>query len=327
MLSLRHAIAQRLRADSALDYDPESEIVVTVGAAEALLVALLATLDSGDEVMLPEPGWPNAVGCAYIAGAIPVAVPLHKENGFQIDPNDVRRLLSRRTKAIFINSPHNPTGAITQPDVMSDLAEIANASNLVVISDEVYGRLYYDRPPVSIATVPGMRDRTLVIGSVSKTYAMTGWRIGWVAGPASILRHVHAIHQASVTSATSFAQVGAAAALADNQECVSALVAELSARKDILVSSLLQACPTCIIPPRGGLFAYLDVRKWADSGEQFADLLLRSDGIAVVPGTAFGPSQKDFVRLSFGAARSDLLPASQILVRRLQGSQSVGVRH
>jgi aminotransferase len=235
---LREAIAEKLLRENGIHVDPENEIIVTVGANEAILLAMLALLDPGDEVIIPDPIWLHYFYCAQLAEARPVHLPIRQENKFQIDPSDLHKALSPRTKMIIVNSPHNPTGAILDEETLKAIATIAIERDLLVISDEIYEKIIYDGAiHHSMASLPDMADRTLTVNGFSKAYSMTGWRLGYVAGRKTLIDSLIRVHQYSATCATSFAQKGAVAAYRGSQTCVRDMVSEFDRRRQFLVQA------------------------------------------------------------------------------------------
>jgi aminotransferase len=303
ILPLRLAISERIQEDEGLTYDPLSEIIVTVGANEAVALCMLALLNPGDEVLIPEPAWSHAQMCAILAGAVPVLVPLEFDSEFRLDPDVVRSKITNRTRMLVLNSPHNPTGAVIDRETQQQLAQIAIESDIFVVSDEIYSRLTYDGVSATgIASVPGMQERTLVINGFSKTYAMTGWRMGWVSGPERLIKALLKIHQYTVTSTTSFAQIGALEALKGPQDFVSMLLGELDTRRQRVLETVQRLPMLDAIRPKGAFYVYVKVGDLGLDGHEFAAWLLENYHVAVIPGRAFGSNQDSFVRISFGSS-------------------------
>ncbi len=297
---LRSAIAEKLERDNGLRYDPESEILVTVGAAEAIFDAFLAFLDPGDEVLFPEPSWLNYAAAARLAGAIPVPMPMREANGYQIDPEEVRKLITPRTRLMVVVSPHNPTGAVQSPEVLQSLAELAVAHDLLVISDEIYERIVYDGlVNLSPASLPGLRERTITINGFSKAYSMTGWRLGYAAAPKDLIQAMNRVHQYNVACACSFAQDGAVAALRGPQDCVAAMVAEFRRRRDLVVPAINAVEGLSCLNPGGAFYVWVNVARLGVPAEDFSTRLLEGAYVSSVPGTVFGPSGEGYVRLSY----------------------------
>ena len=296
---LRRAIARKLATDNGLDYD-ESEVLVVQGASQAIAVAVQGFLGPGDELLVPSPAYLNYFHCATLAGATPVPVPLRDENHFQLDPDEVAARVTPRTRMLVVNTPHNPTGAVCSRDVLLRIAEIACERDLLVLSDEIYEKLVYDGAEhVSIAALPGMRERTFTVNGFAKAYSMTGWRIGYVAAPRALIDVMVRIVQYTTVCPTSFAQFGALAALEGPQGPVASMRAEFERRRG-LVQRRLAGIPglTCA-RLQGAFYAFPDVASYGLSDDELADRLLAEAGVAVVPGSAFGPGGAGHVRISY----------------------------
>jgi aspartate/methionine/tyrosine aminotransferase len=313
---LRAAIAEKLHRENGLAYDPEGEIIVTVGAGEAILLVSLAFLNPGDEVLYCEPTWVNYAAAARIAGAIPVPVPLRESNGYQIDLEDVRRLISPRTRLLVVVSPNNPTGTVQSPEILRGLADLAVRHNLLVISDEIYERIVYDgQTHLSLASCPGMRERTITINGLSKTYSMTGWRLGYAAAPQPIIQSMNRVHQYNVACASAFAQAGAVAALTGPQACVAEMVAEFTRRRDLVVPAINGMGKLSCLKPGGAFYVWANIQGMGISAEEFSMRLLESAYVSLVPGTVFGESGQGYVRLSYANSYERLEEAMRRLTR------------
>jgi len=308
--ALRAAIADKLRCDNGLSYDPETEILVSVGAAEAILAALLALAGPGDEVLYPEPGWVNYAAAARLAGAVPVPVPLREASGFQMDPDEVRRRLTPRTRLLVVVSPHNPTGAVQSPESLRALAELAVRHDLVVVSDEIYEKILYDDLiHVSLASFPGLRERTITVNGFSKAYSMTGWRLGYAAAPPPFIQAMNRVHQYNVSCACAFAQAGAVAALRGPQDCVAAMVREFRRRRDLVVPALNDIPGLACLRPGGAFYVWLNIQGRRMTSEDFALRLLETAYVSLVPGPVFGESGQGYVRLSYANSYERLAEA------------------
>jgi aspartate/methionine/tyrosine aminotransferase len=316
---LRAAIAEKLWRDNGLRVDPDRGIVVTVGAKESVFMCLYGLLDPGDEILVPTPVWPDYLDTTKVVGAVPVEVPLRPERGYQPDPADLAAAVTPRTKALVIHSPHNPTGAVTDEATLRAVAETAAEFDLLVIADEIYEKLIYDGVHVSIASLPGMCERTVTINGFSKAYSMTGWRLGYVAGPPALIAPLLKVHQVTTTCATSFAQWGGVAAYRGDQGCVAEMTAEF-ARRRALVADALRAMPgITLVPPRGAFYAFPDVRALGMPDVELAELLLREAHVATVPGSTFGRSGEGHLRISY-AAGYDILAAALERMARVVGA-------
>jgi aminotransferase len=297
-VELREAIAENIRASYGVAYDPEEEILVTVGASEALYLALTAILDTGDEVIVPEPSFVAYTAEVLFTGGVAVTVPTFVQNQFQVTAEDIERAVTPRTKAILIGYPNNPTGAVMTRDCLVQVGEVARKHDLLIISDELYARLVYGVEHVCVPALPGLRERTIYINGFSKGYAMTGWRLGYAAAPKEILAAMRKIHQYTIMSAPTSAQAAGVEALLRGQRHVDDMVKEYDRRRKLLVGGLNTLGLDCF-EPKGAFYAFPSVAKSGLDEEQFAEALLLEEEVAVVPGSAFGPSGKGFVRMCY----------------------------
>jgi aspartate/methionine/tyrosine aminotransferase len=301
--ALRAALADML-ATAGRPYDADEEIVVTAGGSEAVFAALRALLAPGDEVVIPTPAWPHYEAHARLADAIPVAVPSQAADGFVPDPERIAAAITPNTKAIVISSPSNPTGAVLDRDTLQALADLCLRHDLVAISDEIYRRFAYGtNEHISIATLPGMRERTVIADSCSKTYAMTGWRVGYAAAPKALLHRVATVHQYLTVCAPSFAQAGAVAALREGEPFVVEMVAEYARRRDALRAGLAKLPGVELTAADGAFYAF---PRFADARPGLAIRLLEAAGVATVPGTAFGAGVEDHLRISYAVSEAAL---------------------
>lgn len=298
---LRLALAAHLKALYGLDYDVEHELLITVGVSEALYLALTAILDPGDEVIVPEPCFVAYTPEVVFAGGVPVTIPTRVEDNFQVTSETIERFITPRTKALLIGYPNNPTGAVMTRSELMEIAEVAKQHDLLVISDEIYDRLVYGIEHVSVAALPGMRERTITLGGFSKNYAMTGWRLGYASGPVELLSAMRKVHQYTIMSAPTTAQAAGVEALAHGEEHVQAMVAEYDRRRRLLVGGLNTLGLDCF-EPRGAFYAFPSVVRSGMDDNTFAESLLAEEEVAVVPGSAFGPSGAGFVRMAYATA-------------------------
>jgi aspartate/methionine/tyrosine aminotransferase len=297
---LRRAIAAKLAADNGLCYDADREVLVTHGASQAIAIVLQGFTGPGDEVLVPSPAYLNYFHCATLAGATAVPVPLRQENDFQIDPEDVLDRITRKTRMLVLTTPHNPTGAVCPPEVLQELARIAVERDLLVLADEIYEKLIYDGlEHCSIAGFPDMKARTFTINGLAKAYSMTGWRIGYVAAPEEMIDVLVRIVQYTTVCPTSFAQVGAVAALEGPQEPVATMRAEFDRRRRLVAERLGSIPGIRSARLQGAFYAFPDVSAFGGSDDDLADRLLREAGVAVVPGSAFGPGGEGHIRISY----------------------------
>jgi aminotransferase len=301
ILELRQAIAENLERLYGARYEPRSEVLVTVGVSEALYLALTAVLDPGDEVIVPTPCFVAYQPEVIFAGGVPIPLRTALEDEFQARAPAVEALLTPRTKALLLGYPNNPTGAVMSRPNLQALADLAERHDLLVISDEIYDRLVYaDHQHVCFASLPRMRDRTITLGGFSKDYAMTGWRIGYAAAPAPLLAEMRKIHQYTIMSSPTTAQVAAVQAIQAGEEHVRSMVAEYDRRRRLIVAGLNElGLPT--FEPRGAFYAFPAISATGMDDETFAERLLQEERVAVVPGSAFG-ADGNHVRCSYATA-------------------------
>jgi aminotransferase len=314
-LELRQALSRHLAGRYGVEYDPAGELLISVGASEALDLALRATCDPGDEVILHEPSYVAYVPAIVFAGGVVRHVATRFEDDFALDPAAVEAAITPRTKALFLGYPSNPTGAVLPDDVQDALADIVARHDLLVYSDEIYDRLAYgDYRHRAFSSLPGMRERTILMGGFSKAYAMTGWRVGWVAAPADILSGLVKVHQYGIMSAPTVAQDAALAALEGAEPDVQRMVAEYDRRRRLLVDGL-NAIGLATFEPRGAFYAFPRITSTGLSDEDFAERLLTEEHVAVVPGSAFGPSGAGHVRMCYATAHDQLEEALRRIAR------------
>lgn len=314
ILPLREEIVKYL-AQYDLHYDVE-EIICTVGVAEAIFMVLGAYLDPGDEVLVPDPAWLNYANVPVLNGAVPVPYVLRAENGFQTDVEQLEMLVTEKTKILVLIDPSNPTGAVQHRQTLEKVAEFAIRHDLLVISDEIYDQLIYDgEKHYSIAAMPGMRERTVVLNGFSKSYAMTGWRLGYAAAPIDLIPPMVKLHAYMVTNATSIAQYGAVEALRGPQDSVVLMREEFKRRRDYIVSTINKMPMLRCNVPEGAFYVFVDVSGTGMNGERFVDFMIQH-GVGMVPGTAFGKSAEYFVRLSYAASMEEI----KICMERLRSA-------
>jgi aminotransferase len=314
-IELRRVLSDHLDRLYGVRYTPENEILVTVGASEAVDLALRATCDPGDEVILHEPSYVAYVPAVVFAGGTPVSVATRFEDDFALDPAAVEAAITPRTKALFLGYPANPTGAVLDDDVQDELARIARDHDLLVYSDEIYDRLAYGTyRHRAFSSLPGMRERTILMGGFSKAYAMTGWRVGWMCAPAGILEGIVKVHQYGIMSAPTIAQDAALVAIQGGEPHVQAMVAEYDRRRRLLVDGL-RAAGLETFEPRGAFYAFPKITSTGLTSDEFTERLLREEAVAVVPGTAFGPSGEGHVRMCYATAYDKLEEAVRRITR------------
>ena len=301
ILELRQAIAASLQQLYGIAYDPEAELLVTVGVSEALYLALTAILDPGDEVIVPQPCFVAYTAEVTFAGGTPVPIATRVENQFQVTAQEIERAITPRTKAILIGYPNNPTGAVMSRENLLAIGQLAERHDLLVLSDEIYDRLVYNGAHVCFPALPNMRGRTILLGGFSKGYAMTGWRLGYVAAPAELLAAMRKIHQYTIMSAPTTAQVAGIEALHTGEKYVQEMVTEYDRRRKLLVGGLNQLGLDCF-EPKGAFYAFPSVVKSGMDDNTFAEALLQEEQVAVVPGSAFGAGGAGFARLCYATA-------------------------
>jgi len=271
MDELKRAIADKLKEENKVEYNPDDEIIVTTGAVEGLALAMFGLLDIGDQVLVPSPCFPAYTNQIKLAGADVVSVPLKIENGFKLDIEDLRRKITPKSKMLVINSPQNPTGSVLEKDDLEKIADFAKEHDLFVVSDECYERIIYDAEHISIASLPGMQERTIIVNACSKTYSMTGWRIGFVASTPEIIDSMVRVHQDVTTCACSFAQAGAVEALRHGRSAVEAMVKEFRRRRDLVVKYLDQIEGLEYVKPQGAFYVFPSIKNFNMGAEEFCD--------------------------------------------------------
>ncbi|MCX6025900.1 MAG: aminotransferase class I/II-fold pyridoxal phosphate-dependent enzyme [Chloroflexi bacterium] len=317
ILELRQALCDHLMRRYALRFNPADEIIITVGVSEALYLALVAVLDAGDEVIVPQPCFVAYGPEVTLAGGVPVYLATRVEDSFQVTAEDIERAITPRTKAVLIGYPNNPTGAVMSRAALEHVADLAERRDILVISDEIYDRLVYGVEHVCFASLPRMRERTITLGGFSKAYAMTGWRIGYAAAPAELLAAMRKVHQYTIMSAPTTAQVAAVTALAEGEAFVEKMVSEYDRRRQLIVGGLNRLGLTCF-EPRGAFYAFPSVERSGMDDTQFAERLLEEERVAVVPGAAFGAAGAGFVRCSYATAYEQIEEALNRMERFLR---------
>ena len=301
MLGLRQELSKHLKRLYGLEYDPAEELLITVGVSEALALALLAVVEPGEEVIVPEPCFVSYRPGVIFAGGIPVTVEAMVENGFQITAEEIEKKITPKTKALLIGYPNNPTGAVMTRERLSEIAALAEKHDLVVLSDEIYDRLVYGVEHVCFSTLPNMRERTILLSGFSKTYAMTGWRLGYAAAPANLLAGMRKAHQYIIMCAPTMAQVAGIEALQHGEEAVQEMLREYDARRRVIVDGLNTIGMPCF-EPKGAFYAFPSIQNTSLSSEEFSERLLYDKKVAVVPGTAFGECGEGFVRCAYATS-------------------------
>jgi aminotransferase len=310
IFELRQMIAKHLSDRYGVDYDPRTELIITVGASEAVDASMRAILEPGDEVIYHEPCFVAYAPCIQLAGGVAVAIPTGDATDFEVSAEEIEAAVTPRTKAIFLGYPNNPTGAVLSREQLSAIAAVAERHDLLVISDEIYDRLVYgDHEHTAFSALPGMLDRTVLIGGFSKAYAMTGWRIGYVAAPAALMAGIAKVHQFAIMCAPTPAQYAAMEALTSGERFVEEMRAEYDRRRVLMTSRLNEMGLHCF-EPRGAFYCFPNVTDATGLDEEtFAQRLLAEEHVAVVPGTAFGPSGTGHVRACYATAYEQIVEA------------------
>jgi len=307
IFELREALAKKAYREYGLSYDPDSEVLITVGGTEAIFAALVGLINPGDEVLIPNPGFVCYEPCVVLAGGVPVSVPLLEKNSFKPSLKDVTSLITEKSRVIILNYPNNPTGAVLSYDETAALAEIAVKHDMIVISDEVYEKIIYDDAKHHcLATFPNMRERTLIINSFSKTYAMTGLRVGYVYGPKELVSALWLVHQYIVACVNSLAQYTALAALNGSQEFVRNMVQEFDRRRKLIHKRLNEIKGFNCSLPKGAFYVFPNIKSFGMTSEEFATFLAKEARVITVPGSAFGDHGEGYIRISYAAAYEKL---------------------
>lgn len=312
---LREAIAEKIEKETGVGVDPAKEVVVTDGGSCAITLAMMAVLNPGDEVLISNPSWPYGPGIKMAEG-VPVRYNLTEREGFRIDLDDLRSKISSKSKLIMINSPNNPTGSVTDRRELETIAEIAMENDLLVLSDEVYEKLVYDTAHVSLFSLPEMKNRTILVNSFSKTYAMTGWRIGYAVANEDVAREIAKLNLYLNTCATSFVQAAAVEALTGPQDCVKAMADQYRKRIDLVYSGLEKMEVPCA-RPRGAFYLFPDLSEFGNSSYEIGMLLLERAHVSSAPGIAFGPNGEGHLRFSCATSVENLIEALRRIEKAL----------
>lgn len=310
MLELRNAIAAKLQRDEGVTYDPASEILVTHGGIHAYYTAMQSILNPGDDVLVPDPSWATHSNMAVMLRGNVIRIPAPAENGFVPHFDSWLKALTPHTKVIVLNYPSNPTGAFPSREYLQKLQDFAKEHNLWIVSDEVYGSLYYEGKPTCAADFEGAKERTILVNSLSKSYAMTGWRVGFLAAPAPVIQQALKAGQNSITCVAPFIQKAAAFALTDPaiQEVTAGMRAAYSRRRDLVlrIATELKGERLRVIPPQGAFYFFLDLRALNMSSVEMCERILEEEGVGLVPGSAFGRQGEGFIRMTIAASEEDV---------------------
>ena len=305
--ALRKAIGNRTTIDTGVKVDGEKQAIVMSGANEAILATALAMINPGDEVLIPDPNWPSYKWIITLVGGIPVEVPTDEKGGFLLTAEAVEKCITPRTRALCITSPGNPTGCVQDEASLREIAKVAQKYNLLVISDEIYSRIYYGGTGAapSIYALPGMQERTVIINGFTKTYAMDGWRIGWTVASEDITRAIYKARQYTTVCVNTFSQFGAAAGLNGDQKCVDDMVAEFGRRRGIMLEGLKAIDGVRVVEPKGAFYVFANVSSFGKSSGDIADWLLEEHTIATVDGSIFGPAGHGYIRMAYSCSSDE----------------------
>jgi aminotransferase len=322
MPELRQELSRYLKDNYNLAYDPDGELLITVGVSEGLDLVMRAILDQGDEVIIPDPCYVSYGSCVTLAGGTPVMVPTNQKNNFEVSAADIEARVTDKTKAILIGYPTNPTGAVMPRNKLQQIAEVAQRHQLLVISDEIYAKLVYGVEHTCFATLPGMKENTVLLGGFSKAYAMTGWRIGYAASSRDIIAAMTKIHQYTIMCAPTMAQVAAIEALRTGEPSVLEMVEDYNRRRQVIVKGLNDIGLPCF-EPKGAFYAFPSIKGSGMTSEEFSEKLLVEEKVAVVPGPAFGQCGEGYVRCCYATSLADIEEALSRMKRFLARHKKV----
>lgn len=307
LMELRKEISKYMAKRYDVEYDPASEVLITVGGSEGIDACIRAMLDPGDEMIIPEPCFVSYKPCAIFAGAKPVVIDLKAENEFRLTPEELEAAITPKTKLVLLTYPNNPTGAVMRKEDLEKIAKVIIDHDLFVLSDEIYSELNYasDGPSTSIASLPGMRERTVVINGFSKAFAMTGWRMGWAAGPSAVIKQMMKIHQFAIMCPPTMSQYASIEALRNGLDDVTYMKNEYNGRRKFLLKRFVEMGIPCF-NAQGAFYLFPCIKKFGMSSDEFAEKLLAEQKLAVVPGSAFGRSGEGFLRISYAYSLKSL---------------------
>lgn len=309
---LREEICNYQKRHQNIDYNPLNEVIVTVGGSEAIDIGLRAIINAGDEVIIPQPSYVSYEPCAILAGAKPVTIALKAENEFRLTPEELEAAITDKTKVLILPYPNNPTGAVMGREDLEKIADIIIKNDIYVMSDEIYGALTYNGEHVSIASLEGMKERTILIDGFSKAFAMTGWRLGYACGPEHIIKQMTKIHQFAIMCAPTTSQYAAVEALKNGEDDVKAMRQEYNQRRRYLMNAFKEMGLECF-EPFGAFYVFPCIKEFGMTSEEFATRFLEEERVAAVPGSAFGDSGEGFLRISYAYSLDNLKIAMERL--------------
>lgn len=315
LMELRKEISRYIERKCNVSYDPAKEIVLTVGGSEAIDIALRAMLDPGDEVLIPQPSYVSYVPCTVMADGVPVIINLKEENEFRLTKQELLDAVTEKTKILIMPFPNNPTGSVMRMEDLKDIAQVCVEKDIFVISDEIYSALTYgDAHHVTIAEMPGMKERTILINGFSKAYSMTGWRLGYACGPKSIMAQMVKLHQFAIMCAPTTSQYAAVEALRNGDKDVEAMRQSYDQRRRFLVHTFRQMGLECF-EPFGAFYVFPSIKSLGMTSDEFAEKLLKTEKVVVVPGTAFGDCGEGYLRISYAYSLEELKEATERMAR------------
>ena len=309
---LRYEISNYIKRTQGINYNPEQEIIVTIGGSEAIDIGFRILINDGDEIIIPQPSYVSYEPCAELAGAKPVIINLKAENEFRLKPEELINAITPRTKLLVLPFPNNPTGAVMEKEDLEKIAKIIIDNDIYVMSDEIYSELSYKDKHISIASLPGMKERTILINGFSKTYAMTGWRLGYACGPEEIISQMIKIHQYAIMCAPTTSQYAAVKALRDGAEDVEMMKQAYNQRRKFLLNAFKEMDIECF-EPYGAFYVFPSIKEFGMSSEEFAQRLLEEEKVAAIPGNAFGDSGEGYLRISYAYSLDNLKTAMERL--------------
>jgi aminotransferase len=314
---LRQELSKHLNSHYHLEYDPDSQVLITVGVSEAMDLAARALVNPGDEVLIPDPCYVSYSACVILAGGKPVMIPTREEDRFEISAEGIEPFISKKTKAIIIGYPANPTGTVMPREKLEDIVQLANRYGIIIISDEIYSRLVYECEHTCVATLPDAYENTVFLGGFSKAYAMTGWRAGYAVGPSAIIAAMTKIHQYTIMSAPTMSQVAAIEALKSGEASAAEMVADYNKRRLIILKGLCDIGLSCY-KPQGAFYVFPSIKNTGMTSEEFAHALLMEEKVAVVPGNAFGQYGEGYIRCCYATSLKELYEALERMKRFLK---------
>jgi aspartate/methionine/tyrosine aminotransferase len=310
VIELRRALARKFKIDNGIDADPDNSLIVTTGAGEAIILTLLALINDGDEIIIPDPSWPNYLGHIATAGGKVVPVTTYEEDGFILKADAVKKAVTDKTKVIIVNSPSNPTGAVMTKEELIEIGKIAKENDIIVISDEPYEKIIYDGlTHFSLASLEEFKDNVVTINSFSKTYAMTGWRVGYANGPQHIIKAMVKLQENLSSCVNSVAQQACIEAISGKQDAVHKMVEEYKSRRNILIKGLNELEGVSCIVPKGAFYAFANIKALDMSSEDAAKAIIKEVQVVTTPGSAFGSAGEGYLRLSFASNTEDIIEA------------------